>query len=618
MLYLNEKGSSNKTKNQDKDKNMNMGSDTDKFFNQINKYFRDVGTVNNDIIDKTEGDKKSEETRKVEKQRKEDDIVLEIEKTFGGRISFLIFYFIFLLVILIQVVKRNDVNDRNKFYTAIKNEFENSDFSVINRVQDFLYTNQANETSDYQVSLNLNEVNDVRILPIWFYGVFLDKLGFFTRKFEFIEKHKLIGKMRFLQIRSKNNSEDCIKMNTDLSSSNQTQYCYSEAFEEEKDSKRFFCNKMTVVPTLDNVKKGFLFMDDFKRCIEQNFTNPNFLNPCINKVANSNSTKNTANNALLYQYNPFICELLTKGTDKRPLNKINLTNKSDPSKKYNISEKFVYSGELNSYSYENASYFDIPLDYVEDVNKIVNQNRLYNFANYLFNDWVDVNTRLLMISFNCYQTILDQDSIFSVTLYIEFSKTQALKKKFEINFYSKYIDFDNINFNTIFQSFSYFIFLFLYSSIHLYFNIMELIKEKLNIFYKQFTLFIINLSINSLILLVLVFRILTALLQTSYLNPYKENGFQEYFPINYYQTGSEQFVVYLEITMISLITLNTLNSFYFQFFARVFLTFKFAWKYLFAYLVIYFIIIVAYAASCNILYGSYITCKNILDKFFSY
>lgn len=600
VLYLQEKG--NKNKSQEKDQKLNMGSDSDKFLSFINNYLSKDPTLNSTNAEVGEIDNKNDESRKIAKQQQEDAIVLLIEKTFGDKMLFLIFYFVFLLIILIQVVQRNDIESKNKFFVAVKNEFQTQEFLVDFLVQDFLY--DSTTENDYKVSLTLEEVTDVRILSIWFREVLLTKLGFNSLKFEFIEKHKLIGKMRFLQIRSKDDAVNCINKNmknettnTSSTESSTSNYCYSEQFEEEKSDKKFDCKAMkaSYLAVKDSRKNDSLFLDSADRCTDKSdYDKQLFKDPCTETGALNNS---------------FVCEILKNGTKHRTLSRVDWPNKGD-----NITEKLIYTGELNNYAYDNAYYFDIDYKNVPtgegkspDGNNTV---RFSNFGDFIFKNWVDQNTRLLMISFNCYQTLEDQDNVFAVTLFIEFSKTQAMKKKFDIFFYSKYIDFENININTILGSFSYFIFLFLYSSLHLFVNLKELAKEKLNIFYKQFTLFIINFSLNCLILLVLVLRIITALVQTSYLQPYKETGFVEYFPIYYYQSGVEQMVKLLEIIMICMITLNTLNSFYFEFFARIFLTFKFAWKYIFAYLVIYFIIIIAYAASCNILFGSYITCRE--------
>ncbi len=600
-----------------------MGSDNDKFKSHINNYFSKDPTLNSTNVEVGETDNKGDESRKIAKQQQEDAIVLLIEKTFGDKVLFLFFYFAFLLIILTQVVQRNNIESKYKFFTAIQNEFQNKDFLVDLLVQDFLYDSTAE--SKYQVSLTLDEVTDFRILPIWFKDVFLESLGFNSLKFEFIEKHKLIGKMRFLQVRSRQDSLSCINKNMQSDSkeaiptnpndkkqnNSTTSYCYSEEFEEEISEKKFDCKEMKKSYQASRSKLNeTLFLESADRCIDKtDYDKTLFKDPC-----------NMDSNGVLD--NGFICELLRNGTKYRSLSRIDW-----PSEGSNITENFIYSGLLNEYNYDSAYYFDldynkVPQAYSTENGKVVadqnNPTRFSDFGNFIFRNWIDLNTRLLIISFNCYQTIEDQDNIFSVTLFIEFSKTLAMKKEFDISFYTKYIDFENINFNTIIGSFSYFIFLFLYSSVHLFVNLKELAIERLNIFYKQFTLFIINFSLNCLILLVLVLRIITALMQTSILQPYKDSGFKEYFPIYYYQSGVDQMVRLLEIIMICAITLNTLNSFYFEFFARIFLTFKFAWKYIFAYLVIYFIIIISYAASCNILFGSYITCKNFsyLNKFF--
>jgi len=502
-------------------------------------------------------------------------------------------------VILTQVKKRNDIESKNKLYTAVKNEFQNSDFLVDFLVQDFLYNNT--DYNEYKVSLTLDEVTDVKILPIWFKNVFLKKLGFEKKRFEFIEKHKLIGKMRFLQIRSKPEVETCIDKNNKIedfkdNSEIAKSYCYSEKFVEDQTDIKFNCREMKKYYSLDdnNSAKENQYIKSENYCKNHTEYNQTFFkNPC--SLNNHNTTENS-----------LVCELFKNGLKHRDLSKENFPVKGETQK-----EKFFYNGEFNNYDYDKAYYFDIDYNLINEYNnpdkKI--EDFFNEFGNFVFRDWIDLNSRLLMISFNCYQTIEDQDIIFSISLIIEFSKTQAMKKIFSIDFYTKYIDFDNLNFNTILGSFSYFIFLFLYSSLNLFANMKTLFKESLNIFYKQFIQFIMDFSLNCLILLVLMLRIITALMQSSHLNSYRDNGFKEYFPIYYYRSGVEQIVSLLEIIMICMITINTLNSFYFEFFARIFLTFKYAWKYIFAYLVIYFIIIIAYAASCNILYGSYIACK---------
>jgi len=790
LLYLQEKG--NKGKSQDREI-MNLGSDTDKFKNWINNYLNkdDINHVKAEAI---EENGQQDEFRKMLKVRKENDLLLMIEKTFGDKIIFLIFYLIFLGLILYMLITQNDVASHNSFYNSVNNEFYNSQFNFRFLVQDFLYDND-NETA-YTVDLTLEEVNDVRILPQWFIDVYLTKLGFFTRKFEFIEKHKLIGKMRFLQIRSEDNSESCIRQNlnsttttttngnttingtssnstinsnntvninstvntngtkstnstsgtsnitntnstkpastnttnptnnttttnttntnttnpanntitpnntntksrilsstdttnpanstitqnntntnstipastniTNPASTNNTNTpnstntnstkpastnttnpannnittnstntnntkpanntvtpnntntiintttntvislgstsnCYSENFNEETNDIKFNCvDMLKSFPSIKGWDKdSYLYMDSANNCQNKSsYNNISFTNPCSVKNGRMNNT--------------FVCDILKQGTKHRSLSKIDF-----PQNGTNITEKFLYSGVLNQYSYDKAYYFDLDYNQVSsrDFNDTENLIRLTNFGNFVFRNWIDVNTRVIMISFICYQTIEEEDKIFTVSMFIEFSKTQAMKKIFKLSIYKRLIDFSNADLNKILRAFSYLLILFFYSCIFFLGNIKTLCKEKLSKILMDDSTFLLTLFMNSLIFAVFILRIFNLLLKNGYMAPYIKTGFVDYFPIDYYKSGLDTYINQLEVGMICLIIINTLNVFYFEFFARIFLTFKFAWKYIFAYLVIYFIIVIAYSASCNILYGSYISCTNLL------
>lgn len=585
---MTDKGNS-KNKNKEKDNKVNFQSN-DKFKTYITDFFKSDPTLNPQT--KLKIINNEEENKNVRKQNRENEILLMIEKTFGGRISFLIFYIIFLIVILNKLINSYSISNKNLFFTAIKNEFIKNTFLVDIKIQDFL--EGSTNDSLYRVSLNLDEVNDVRLLPTWLTEVYFNKLGFYDKSFLFLEKHKLIGKMRFLQVRSEDKGVQCINQNTQVgfNSSLYDQNCYGEEFTHNKSPKKYNCEdiKNIISSTKDPNEK--LYITDKTQCDNPtDYIKGEFLDPC---------DKTNKNN-----YNNYICQMYTKGSEYRTLSKVvNGTN---------ITEDFIYKGEFNVYNQNSAFFFDIDYNTTDfDLNKI----NLLNFGNYLFRNWIDYHSRLLMISFNCYQTSDDDPpKIFSVTLMIEFSKTQTMFKYFDISFYGLDLDFLNINFQKIFSQFGYFLLLFFYSSIHLYFNLSELYKERLNIIYKQFTLFIVNFSINCLVLVALIFRIIISVQKISNMTPYQNIGFTEYFPIMYYTANLESLAKYVEIIMIGMIILNILNSFYFEFFARIFLTFSFAWKYIFAYLTIYLIIIIAYAASCNILFGSYIQSKFFLKIF---
>lgn len=131
------------------------------------------------------------------------------------------------------------------------------------------------------------------------------------------------------------------------------------------------------------------------------------------------------------------------------------------------------------------------------------------------------------------------------------------------------------------------------------------------IFIKNFIMFVINFLLNCLILLVLIMKILLIIQNKINLQPYIDNQYHEFFPVNYY-VPIENYIFYLEILMIAIILINLLNSFYFEFYARIFLTFKYAYKYLIAYLVIFLISILGFSTATFVLYGRVILSNNII------
>lgn len=404
--------------------------------------------------------------------------------------------------------------------------------------------------------------------------------------------------MRFLQIRSKENSDKCYnnsKINEDKLDTNK-ENCFSEKFEVDELPISFDCESILFNEDKEEIK--YLKKDKCNNGKNENLENKE-IDPC---------DKNDKN-----IYNPLICEIFEKGLKYRDVSWKTKKNET-------VEEYFVYNSDLKGKYYEKkANYFDIDYKMIRDEeDKNINQKRLKNFSNFLFHSWIDDNTRILVISFNCYQTSSDQDSIFSVTLYLEFSKTKSIKKKFELLFFQKYIEsysLDNIS-KRDFISLIYFLFLFLYSSINLYYIIKKLRNENdRKDIKRELIVFIINFSLNSLIFVVFLLRLISLFREYVMFKPYLDNDFQEYFPIPYYKFGFIETIKQLEQIMICGIVLNILNSFYFEFFARIFLTFKFAWRYLFAYFICYFLIIIAYAGTCNILYGSYLTGKFKFIKF---
>jgi len=468
---------------------------------------------------------------------------------------------------------------------------------------------------EYKVKLNFHEINDIRLFPNWIEQVFFENLGFYTKEFMFLEKHQLIGKMRFLQVREDpiNECDFCDKYYNDTTKD--LSLCFREEFTQSTDPlMKFNCtvlkdqfNASNELLLMLKIKKNIsVYVKDSMYCNDTEEYDKNiFKNPCLRNLKGE----------ITESSNPFICEMQEFGFKYRSLSQnitdINKSNSSNSSKIVN--QSFIYDGQINKYSTDHAYYFD--LDFIKfskmynfslDNNNNVNNStqnlykqKLKEFSEDLFLSWLDYNSRLLVISFNIYKTNLsDSEEVISVSFFLEFSKTQLILKRFEILFYR--------NNNTFtFKDILYFFILFMYSITYLYFNIIEIIKERMNIIYKDFVWFLINFSLNCLIFLVVILKFLFVLYSMSAIEPYSKNEFQEYFPINYY-VQSEYYISLLELLMIALIIVNILNSFYFEFFARIFLTFKYMWRNLVAYMTIYFIIIFAFSQGCYVLYGDII------------
>lgn len=549
------------------------------------------------------------------------EIVLMIEKTFGSKITFLLFYLIFVLIILYSIVTNQNVVDKSKMHMAIKNQFLYPEFIAYMKVLN--YVERKKEYSDYKVKLNFNEINDVRLFPLWMDQVFLENLGFYTKEFMFLEKHQLIGKMRFLQIREepKPECDEIPKFYNDTSKD--LTWCFKEAFEPSSDPlMKFDCAVLKdyyqaesdlLIANMTKKTPGVVYVRNAEYCNDtQNYDAAVFKNPC--KYLNESNEINESN--------PFVCELQRFGFKNRDLSR-NISDNFTPNSTSQtfVKQKFIYNGLINKHNTDRAYYFDLDfngissmydfnLDYNDsnfnatDSVKILYKKKLQEFSEHLFLSWLDYNSRLFVISFNIYKTTsTDDEEVISVSFYLEFSKTQFIQKNFEILFYKKI----NISFN----DYLYFFILFIYSITYLYFNIIEIIKERMNIIYKQFIMFLINFSLNCLILVVMILKIIIVLQSRYLIKPYVLNKFQEYFPINYYKQ-IENYIFLLEILMIAIIIVNTLNSFYFEFFARIFLTFKYMWRHLVAYITIYLIIIIAFSTSCFMLYGNNIMGKNYL------
>ena len=98
---------------------------------------------------------------------------------------------------------------------------------------------------------------------------------------------------------------------------------------------------------------------------------------------------------------------------------------------------------------------------------------------------------------------------------------------------------------------------------------------------------------------------------------HNKEGFVSYFPTEYFNGGLFYFLSYMEIIMVILILINLLNAIYIEMFLRVYLTFKYAMKYIAALMIVLILVIMGYALGFNLLFGSYVEMFSTISMSFT-
>jgi hypothetical protein len=563
QLYLTKKNAKNKVKeNEFVKKEIQDGSS--QTMKQIEKLFE---RVNNDKkLNIVEPEEVKINKNSLMKANRENEIILMIEKTFGGKILSLFFYFFFMIYIMFFIITKNEVQLPLQLITVIKTEFYLNEFLVNYTIFDFYSKDKSNNYnvnnySYYQVYSSLNEMQDIRILKLWLQDIYFPKLGFVTDgRYYFMERHNLLGPIRFFQLRQKQD------MNCDpftQEESNYTDLLHSYCYGAFSDAATVF-DQVKPISTKDLPYK--------EKCL--------------------NGTDPSAGCAL-YKY----------GMDYRQNN-----------------YSYSYTGQLANYDLSSGFYFDL---FQKDP---FSQEDISEFANHFSNYWIDIATRLITISFNAYQSNSDDNKIFSVTLYIENGESQLLLKNFDVKVFQLFINFEFIDtfansnggnyfkaffelLNKYFKEFFYLILLLVYSIFSLKSQLDKLIKLKTAIIYKGFIEWVINLFLGSIILSVLILRLIYIFTQISVVNEFKKDNFNQYFPVLYFSENLGNMVQIMEIVMVSCLSLNSLTAFYPEFYEQIFLTIRYSGKYLFSFFMIYIIVVFGFAACCTIIYGGIILSK---------
>ena len=300
---------------------------------------------------------------------------MEIEKTFSSTFINLIIYLWMLYYFLNFNTNYNNTEFHFDLKKLVQEKFMKEDFPFEFTIYDYSTENSENNYdinsySWYKIRTNLKEVQEFSQIFAWIKDFYFDQLGFYMKpnqnKKNFLNKFpvylcnkiKLIGKMRFLQLRQENmNEEKCQPYSLLANDYNETMstYCYSDYTANQKNSSRFF--------TYNDVNKMTAERDvKFKQECEKNMS--------------------------YFEE----CEILN-GFKYRDIN-----------------ESYTYIGGIQEYLIDGGFYFDLPM---------INKDNDFDYLDYKFiidflnSYWIDLSTRLVMVSFNSLDTN-NLQSIFTV------------------------------------------------------------------------------------------------------------------------------------------------------------------------------------------------------------
>jgi hypothetical protein len=273
---------------------------------------------------------------------------------------------------------------------------------------------------------------------------------------------------------------------------------------------------------------------------------------------------------------------------------------------------YTYHGSYGNYYIDGGYYFHLDLD-----PENISLERFQTLVGVISSDLIDLSTRLVIFSFNVYQSTESDNRILAFNIYIEQSALQGIKLDFNVKIFKLFINFEKLinlinngssyevlqEFGNYFASYCYLLLILLYSLFNIYYMVKAIYKEGRNIIQHDFGGFIIEWLIDVFILVLLVIRIYYLIEQMNIIKKFQDEKFKSYFPVLHYTENLEQIIFILEVFIVMLIIIQTFNAFYFEFFARIFLTFKKALKYLISYFLIYFIFVISYGTCCNLLYG---------------
>ena len=151
-----------------------------------------------------------------------------------------------------------------------------------------------------------------------------------------------------------------------------------------------------------------------------------------------------------------------------------------------------------------------------------------------------------------------------------------------------------------------------YALICLFREIKRFIEEGQMIIYTELVQFIITLTTDGMVVGCITMRLIFLVYQHISIAPFIKSGFVEYFPVPYFINIYEANIRLIEMGMIVLILINSLNIFYFEFFGQIFLTLSESIEKIAGYLIVFQVITFSYSMAGVVMYGANLTGKNKL------
>jgi hypothetical protein len=154
----------------------------------------------------------------------------------------------------------------------------------------------------------------------------------------------------------------------------------------------------------------------------------------------------------------------------------------------------------------------------------------------------------------------------------------------------------------------YLMLVLVYALICLYREIKRFIEEGQMIIYNELGQFVVTLTTDGMVISCITFRLIYLVYQHTKILPFMANGFQDFFPVAYFYYW-EGNIRYIEMSMIVLILINSLNIFYFDFFGQIFLTLQSSIEKITGYMIVFLVIVMSYSMGAVIMYGANLTGK---------